>query len=133
MKYLLDTDTLIYFLKGDENVVRMMGNHALDRLTTSIINHSELLFGAFNSSRKQHNLNIVNQLLDKINILPFCKEASSIFAEQKAILRKKGQILADLDLLIASIAIKNKCVLVTNNDKHFSRIKPLKLENWHEK
>ena len=42
----------------------------------------------------------------------------------------KGNIIADLDLMIASIAIHHNKTLVTNNFKHFDRLKQLKLENW---
>ncbi len=45
MKYILDTDTLIYFLKGQANVVKSMADISSDQLATTIINHTELLFG----------------------------------------------------------------------------------------
>lgn len=130
MKYILDTDTLIYFLKGQTSVVEHISNIPLEEITTTIINHSELLFGAFNSVKKKQNLERIESFLEKINILQFCKKSSRIFAEQKAILKEQGNIIADMDLMIASIALKNQAILVTNNIKHFIRIKKIKLENW---
>jgi tRNA(fMet)-specific endonuclease VapC len=60
----------------------------------------------------------------------FSETAAKHFGEQKARLRKLGQPIADLDLLIASIALDEDAVLVTDNIKHFDRIPELKLENW---
>jgi len=64
MKYILDTDTLIYFLKGHENVVtRMQSIVDTKELATTIINYTELLYGAFNSERKKDNLKKVKNFL----------------------------------------------------------------------
>jgi tRNA(fMet)-specific endonuclease VapC len=131
MKYILDTDTLIYFLKGHTAIVEKISQYGFNQLATTIINHSELIFGVFNSSRKKINFEIVTGFLKNLTLIPFCEQASFIFAEQKATLRSQGEILADLDLMIASIALKQRMILVTNNTKHFSRIKNLALENWY--
>lgn len=132
MKYILDTDILIYLLKGNENVITHISQVAADTLHTTIINHTELLFGAFNSNKKKQNLEIVQTLLARIKVLPFCEKASYVFAEQKALLKNDGNIIADMDLMIASISLHHHMTLVTNNMKHFSRIVHLKLENWSE-
>jgi tRNA(fMet)-specific endonuclease VapC len=130
MKYVLDTDTLIYFLKGNENILSRMSRVPSYHIFTTIINHAELFFGAFNSIKKKFNLEKIQEFLATIKIMPFCEEASIIFAENKAKLKQRGNIIADLDLIIASIAMKNNAVLVTNNTKHFIRIKELHLDNW---
>ncbi len=131
MKYILDTDTIIYFLKGLPSVVEHITAIPASEVSTTIISHTELLFGAFNSSKKKHNLEKITAFLAKIQIMPFCEQASYIFAEQKALLKKQGNIVADLALMIASITLQHKGILVTNNTKHFARIKQLKIENWH--
>jgi len=130
MKYFLDTDILIYFLKGEKKVVDKISKQNPLDLATTIINHSELLYGAYNSAKKKENLSIVKSLLKNLHVLHFCEESSTLFAENKAFLKKQGTPIADLDLMIASIAQKHKATLVTNNTKHFLRIKNLKLENW---
>jgi len=132
MKYLLDTDTLIYFLKGERSVVNTLSKKSSSDLATTIINHSELFFGAFNSARKKENFEVVSGLLKTLPILAYCEESSIIFAEQKALLKKQGNIIADMDLMIASIALKHQLILVTNNTRHFNKIKTIKLENWLE-
>lgn len=53
-----------------------------------------------------------------------------IFAKEKTRLRKLGKTVEDMDLLIASICLKNNLILVTNNQKHFVNILNLQIENW---
>ncbi len=126
----MDTDILIYFLKGHKEVVDHVATCEMDSLYTTIINHTELLFGAFNSFQKKQNLDNIQLFLGKLSILPFCEKSSYVFAEQKALLKKTGKIIADLDLMIASIALHHQMIVVTNNGKHFNRIQKLKIENW---
>lgn len=130
MNFVLDTDTLIYFLKGKDSVVENLAKQAADNIYTTIINQAELLYGAFNSAHQNHNLEIVKNFLDKIQVLEFCNKSAYIFAEHKASLKKKGSLIADMDLIIASISLANRMTLVTNNEKHFKRISKLKLDNW---
>jgi predicted nucleic acid-binding protein len=130
MKYILDTDTLIYFLKGQQSVVEKISVVARSDLSTTIINQTELLYGAFNSQKKEQNLKKIQGFLKEIKVLEFSHAASLIFAEHKAQLKKQGNILADMDLMIASIVLANDGILVTNNVKHFGKIKSLKFENW---
>jgi len=131
MKFLLDTDTLIYFLKGHKNIVAQITEIPPINIVTSIINHAELLSGAYNSLQKKQNLVKIKLFLEKIEVVPFCKKSSIIFAEQKSLLKRKGNIIADLDLMIASIALSQNMTLVTNNVKHFNRIKKLEIINWY--
>ncbi len=100
MKYVLDSDTLIYFLKGYPSIIEKVMSINQENLMTTIINHAELLFGAFNSVRKKQNLEEIEAFFNEINILPFCTGASRIFAEQKALLSQQGNIVADLDLTL---------------------------------
>ncbi|MCP4156728.1 MAG: type II toxin-antitoxin system VapC family toxin, partial [bacterium] len=125
MKYLIDTDILIYFLKNNERVAKKMSKISSDDIVTSIINYTELLFGAYNSLRSESNLKKFKAFLKNINVLDFDKEAAEIFARQKTKLKKDGNIIADMDLMIASICLANNVTLVTNNLKHFNRIEAL--------
>lgn len=129
---LLDTDTLSYFLKGNENIVRNFASYPDTAIHTTIINHAELLFGACASIKKKLLLVQIERLLSEMKIMPFCQKSSYIFAECKANLRQNGTPIADMDLMIASIALANKATLITNNTRHFNRIEKLKIENWLE-
>ncbi|WOE69058.1 PIN domain-containing protein [Hydrogenimonas thermophila] len=129
-KLLLDSDILIYFLKGNRQIVEQVAKHVPEDLLTSRINYTELLYGAYNSARVENNLRIILPFLENFEILEFDKSASEIFAKEKARLKKSGTLIADMDLMIASIAIANDVALVTNNFKHFERVKNLKLVRW---
>ncbi len=132
MKYLLDTDMLIYFMKGNSSVVEAFARVSEENLRVSILSHSELLYGAFYSEQQNKNLKKVKKLFEYLEILLYDHKASCIFAEQKAKLRREGALLMDFDLMIGSIALSNNLILVTNNQKHFQRIEGLQLENWSQ-
>ncbi|MDD2789044.1 MAG: PIN domain-containing protein [Sulfurimonas sp.] len=127
-KYLVDSDILIYFLKGQQEVVEKLSQIPIDDLYISRINYTELLYGAYNSTKIEQNLKIIEPFLDNFKVLEFTKKSSLIFAKEKARLKKSGNIIADMDLMIASIAIENECTLISNNIKHFNRVQNLELE-----
>ena len=130
MKYIVDTDILIYFFKNNKNVVEQFSKINDDDIFTTIINYTELLFGAYNSLRIEENLKKFKSFLEDINVLNFDKAAAEKFAQLKTKLKQEGNLIEDLDLMIASICLVNHCVLVTNNTRHFSRIQGLAIEDW---
>ena len=132
MKYIVDTDILIYFLKNNEKVVESFSKINDKNVFTTIINYTELLFGAYNSLKVEQNLRKFKSFLKTINILDFDKEAAEHYARIKAKLKREGNLIADMDLLIASICLAKKYVFVTNNTRHFSRIENLTIENWSQ-
>ena len=128
MCYLIDSDVLICFLKGHpEAVARLAALPESDR-HTSRINVAELYCGAHHSSRVEENLRTFEAFLRRFSVFEFDQHASLVFAREKARLKKLGTPVADMDLMIASIAMANHCILVTNNLKHFKHIKGLKVE-----
>lgn len=129
-KYILDSDMLIYFLKAKKEVVEKVLSIPMDNLYTTRINYTELLYGAYNSKKIEENLATIIPFLDNFHILEFDKQSSQIFAQLKASLKQQGRIIADMDLMIASISLSHDFCLVSNNSKHFERIEHLKLENW---
>ena len=130
MKYIIDTDTIIYFLKNNKKVIGKFSKINDENIFTTIINSAELLFGAYNSQLVEDNLKKFKLFLENINILPFDEIAAENFARLKAELKRDGNLIDDMDLMIASICIAAGYVLVTNNTKHFSRIEELNIENW---
>ncbi|MBA8667423.1 type II toxin-antitoxin system VapC family toxin [Holosporaceae bacterium 'Namur'] len=130
--YLFDTDTVIYFIKGHDAVVEKFISFPLVQLYISDITCAELYYGAYNSEFPERNLRTVNGVIGNLSAVPFNTSASKVFGELKAELKKKGELIADMDLMIAAIAVAGNYTLVTNNVKHFERIKNLKLENWSE-
>ena len=91
---------------------------------------AELYFGAYNSKKIEDNLKRINLFKKNLTVLSDSEESALRFGKIKADLRTKGKIIEDFDILIASIAIVNSCILITNNTDHFERIDDLQIENW---
>jgi len=191
--YLLDTDTVIYSLKGETAVKKNLRDHFHDPLKMSVITLMELYYGAHKSQKITSNLAKIKTLELSFEIIPISEESAEIFGMTKAQLEKAGESIArvshetssrdcederatgqpqgleseayfnkyvagfeargrpegrlysrsqqgireicglsDFDLIIASCALTNNLVLVTNNVRHFQRIEGLKLTNWTE-
>ncbi len=131
MTYLLDTDIIIYWLNDTyPNIRNKINTIANNEISISSITVAELYFGAYYSSQVGKNIDLLNELISELTILSLDAECGKIFGRIKADLKRKGKIINDSDLFIASIAIANKIRLVTNNDRHFRRIDDLKIENW---
>jgi len=129
MRYLLDTNICIYFLKGRYNLVEKFDQIGFDNLYISEITVAELKFGAAKSNKPEKNKIIIEKLINKFKQIPIFKSLD-IFAEEKARLQKAGNIIDDFDLLIGSTALANDMIMVTNNEKHFDRLENIRLENW---
>jgi tRNA(fMet)-specific endonuclease VapC len=130
VKYLLDTNICVYWLKGNEHIEQKILSVGLDNVALSFLNVSELYYGAYKSQRVDANLTLIRQLTDQLNVIESDEAISEMFGEMKATLEKAGTIIDDADLFIAACAKVHGLTLVTNNVKHFRRIKGLKLENW---
>lgn len=130
MKYLLDTNICVYWLKGNEQIEQKILSVGMDNVALSFINVSELYYGAYKSQRIDSNLNLVRQLTEQLDVVESDEAINEIFGQLKADLESVGAIIDDADLFIAACAMVHGLILVTNNMKHFKRIKGLKLENW---
>lgn len=128
--YLLDTDTVIYNLNGDENVRQHIVRHIDDPIMISVPTLMELYYGAYKSQKKTSNLSKVKNLAQAMEVVPAGPEIADIFGLMKSDLEATGTRLDDFDLIIAAIALAHNLTLVTNNEKHFARIDGLKLQNW---
>jgi tRNA(fMet)-specific endonuclease VapC len=129
--YLLDTDTIIYNLKGHEAIKKNLQRHIEDPMKISIITLMELYYGAYKSEKVTGNLAKVKRLETEFEIIPTGKESAEIFGMLKATLEESGTRLDDFDLIIASCAMAHNLTLVTNNVGHFKRIEALKLTSWN--
>ena len=125
---LLDTDHCIAILRKKLDLREHISPD--EELATTAISVAELTHGANRSLRKDENLASLDILLSSMLILPFDEVAGRTFGNLKAELEARGELLDDLDLQIASIAIVSKVPLITKNIKHFSRIDQLQIQNW---
>ena len=132
--YLLDTNICIYIIKKKPiEVFEKFKKLEIGTLKISSITVAELYFGAYNSQNIEKNIETVKNFLLPFEIVDFDRKASIEYARIKADLRKKGQVIGELDMQIAGIALSNNLVLVTNNEKEFVRVSNLKIENWIKK
>lgn len=128
--YLLDTNIVIYCLKGHEVVNKNLRSHLDDPINISVVTLMELYYGAYKSQKVESNLAKIKTLENSIEVIPLGKEAVEIFGIYKAKLERSGTPLDDFDLILAACAMTNNLVLVTNNTKHFKRIEGLKVTDW---
>ncbi len=130
MAYLIDTNIIIYSMKGHEKVKEnFIVNEAIPKYI-SIISYGELLYGAKKSKQAERNTAAVYRIRDLFPIVPLDLPIIEIFSELKSKYDKQGIVIDDFDLLIASTALTYNHTLVTNNEKHFNKIKELNIENW---
>ncbi|MFH0976147.1 MAG: type II toxin-antitoxin system VapC family toxin [Spirochaetota bacterium] len=131
--YLLDSDIIIYSLKGNKTVVENLQIHINDPIKISIVTLMELYYGAYKSQRIESNLAKIKTIDNNIEKIPIGIETAEIFGILKSKQEKSGKSLDDFDLILASTALAHNLILVTNNEKHFERIEGLVIENWSKK
>ncbi len=133
MKYLLDTDSCVYLLNGNEALKKRVEKIGVYSLAVSNSVLAELYFGAYNSKKVEENLKRIELFKKNLTVLSDSEESAKEFGKIKANLKSKGKIIEDFDILIASISIVHHCILITNNTEHFSRIDNLPIQNWLDK
>jgi tRNA(fMet)-specific endonuclease VapC len=131
MKYLLDTNICIYYMKGMYNLDKKFKSVKVENCYISEITLAELKFGVENSKNPEKNNLALLNFLSGIQILPIF-EAIDFYAKEKARLKKIGRTVDDFDLLIGCTSVEFNLVMVTNNDAHFKNISNIRLENWVE-
>jgi len=130
MTYLLDTDICIYWLKARYSVREKINQIGWSEISICVITTAELYYGAYNSNRAKENLDRAEFFIQQLPVFPLTDAALRCFGELKTQLRKIGRPIADFDLMIASVALTEGKILVTNNTRHYDRITGLKIENW---
>ncbi|MBC8181085.1 type II toxin-antitoxin system VapC family toxin [candidate division KSB1 bacterium] len=128
---LIDTDIISYFLRNQRNVVNRFKKYLdeFKRINFSIITYYEIISGLkYKDAQKQ--LNAFLEFADYNSIMPVTKDSIEISANIYADLRKKGNLIDEIDILIAGIALSNNLVLITHNTSHFKRIDGLQTEDW---
>ena len=128
---LIDTDILSMFLRGHKKVKSKFKKYLkyYSTINISIVSYYEILSGLkYKNANKQ--LESFLELCKVVSIIPITKESCKNSADIYANLKRSGEIIDDVDILIAGICLERSLVLVTNNIKHFSRIKNIEIVNW---
>jgi tRNA(fMet)-specific endonuclease VapC len=134
LHYLLDTDMCISLLNGHRRVKARVAQVGIAALAVAIPTVGELYFGAYNSARIEAHVLRVRAILSSPapQVLLIDELAAEQFGRFKALLRRAGRPIGDIDLFIAGVAVRHGLTVVTNNTEHFARIPDLSLENWLE-
>lgn len=124
--YLIDSDVLINFLKGEPDAVKTIEKLQKQPLYVSIISVGEILEGLLETKNKK-KLTSFKELLKTLTVVNIDFMVIEKFASVRKLLRKKGMLIDNFDLLIASTCLVYDLYLVTRNTSHFRRVPDLKM------
>jgi tRNA(fMet)-specific endonuclease VapC len=130
--YLLDTCICVFLLRQKYGISEILSKINLKDIYISEVTVAELKFGAYRSAKPKENIKLIEKLCQSLNIVPF-GETTDFYAAEKSRLYSLGTPIDDFDLLIASAAKVRNLKLITDNMKHFERIKGISVENWIER
>lgn len=128
-EFMLDTDMVSWALRGQGTVASRILEHRPSQLCISSITLAELRFGA-DAKRSVRLHRLIATFASSIGVVPFDHAAADRFGPVASILARKGEPIGTFDTLIAAHALACDVTLVTNNTRHFNRVKGLKLTNW---
>jgi len=133
-KYLLDTNICIYLLnESHPGLAANFAQISLSNFAISSATLAELYFGAYHSKMVENNIFRVQTFAGKFRCIDIGKNEAKIYGKLRDYLIINNQKNSDdMDILIASTAIANNLVLITNNVKDFVNIPNLNVENWVE-
>jgi tRNA(fMet)-specific endonuclease VapC len=130
VRYLLDTNTASYVIKGNFPRVReRLLRVPMAEVGISAVTEAELRFGVARKPEAIRLKTAVDEFLLRVEALPWDSAASEQYAQVRAELERSGKPMGNLDLMIAAHALSAQLVLVTH-DHVFRRIKRLKVEDW---
>jgi len=130
VRYLLDTNTASYVIKGNFPRVReRLLKVPMAEVGISVVTEAELRFGVARRPEAATLKRVVEEFLLRVEVLPWNSEAAQQYARIRASLEKEGEPMGNLDLMIAAQAVAVGATLVTN-DRVFRRVKGLKVEDW---
>jgi tRNA(fMet)-specific endonuclease VapC len=130
LKYLLDTNIVIYVIKRRPIEVMETFNQNAERMAISAITLSELYHGAEKSASVAKNSAVVEEFASLLEVLPYTAKAAQHYGGIRSVLEKAGQPICINDLHIAAHARSEGLTLVSNNLREFARVPGLLTENW---
>ena len=130
MKYLLDTNTLIYYFKGLGNVKERLLACQPSEIVLSSVVYYELQVGILKSTSPQKRIAQLAILKNQVSWVDFDEKSAEATAQIRVELERIGKPIGSYDVQIAGMAMANDLILVTHNTGEFGRVSGLKLENW---
>jgi tRNA(fMet)-specific endonuclease VapC len=129
--YLLDTNIISYWMRGDQSIIARIKKHAPSDLSLSTITLAEIWYGIEKSPvKKKERQSKIEKISSVLSIYPFDEAAAGSYAVIRAQLEKKGIVISERDTQIAAIAAANRLTVVTHNVKEFQHIENLTIEDW---
>ncbi len=132
LKYLLDTNIVIYVIKNRPLSVLKTFNQNQGRMAISSITLAELAHGVEKSSNPGRNMSVVEDIVSRLEVLPYDERAAWHYGLIRTALERQGTPIGVNDLHIAGHARSLGLVIVTNNLREFERVPGISLENWVE-
>ena len=133
MKYLLDTNVLSDFVRGEPAVVARLKRTAPQVLAVSVITELEVEYGLARAPHLEPQVSsAMRELLNTIAVLPSEREDARAAARLRASLSARGTPIGAYDLLLASCALRRGLTLVTHNLREFARVGGLGVEDWRD-
>jgi tRNA(fMet)-specific endonuclease VapC len=130
VRYLLDTNTASYIIKGNFPRVReRLLRVPMAEVGISVVTEAELRFGVARKPESARLEVAVEEFLLRVYVLPWDSDAARQYALLRAALEREGKPMGNLDMMIAAQALAAEVVLVTH-DRVFGRVKGLKVEDW---
>ena len=130
MKYLLDTNTLIYYFKGLGNVKERLLACQPSEIVLSSVVYYELQVGILKSTSPQKRIAQLAILKNQVSWVDFDEKSAEATAQIRVELERMGKPIGSYDVQIAGMAMANDLILVTHNTDEFGRVNGLKLEDW---
>lgn len=131
-RYLLDTNICIYIRRHrPAGVLSHFERLTAGEVAISVITWGELLFGVEKSDRRKEALQLAEELITQIPVLPVSIEVGHHYGQIRAALSARGEIIGNNDLWIAAHARALSLTLVTNNEREFRRVPDLNIVNWN--
>ncbi len=130
LKYLLDTNIVIYTIKNRPRRVRERFTRHQGQLAISSVTLMELVYGAEKSPQPERNLRDIDGLAARLDVLPYDAAAATHTGQIRAELARQGTPIGPYDQMIAGHARALGLILVSNDAAEFGRVPGLRLENW---
>ena len=131
MRYLLNTNAIIFALKDDQGRSALrIGRASHDEVIVCAVVEAELYYGATKYGCPTRRESVLAAFLQPFQTLPFDSACVPQYARIRDHLERQGQIIGGNDLMIASIALTHDLIVVTSNCEEFKRVPGLRVEDW---
>ena len=127
MRYILDSDWIINLLAGKKNATEYIERFDPEEIVISVVTAGEIYESAFHYANPEEHLKIFRSFLENFHLLILNLPIVEKFAEVRAGLRHRGEMISDFDILLGATALHYDLTVLTYNKKHFTRIPDIKI------